>query len=98
MWTDDDDVPWADPEIRIDYEAALGRFILAFNEVDYRLTQLIGWELSTRGRATNLVAADGSMSGARSGRRPWPRPCLSQERACPGGQAQGGVPRRLRLS
>lgn len=50
MHPDDDDRPWADPEIRVNYEAALGRFILAFNEVDYRLTQLIGWELSTRGR------------------------------------------------
>lgn len=50
MHPDDDDVPWADPEIRVSYEAALGRFILAFNEVDYRLTQLIAWELSTRGR------------------------------------------------
>jgi hypothetical protein len=50
MHPDDDDVPWADPEIRVSYEAALGRFVLAFNEVDYRLTQLIGWELSTRGR------------------------------------------------
>jgi len=50
MHPDDDDIPWADPEIRVNYEAALGRFILAFNEVDYRLTQLIGWELSTRGR------------------------------------------------
>jgi hypothetical protein len=50
MQSDDDEAPWADPAIRIAYEAALGRFILAFNEVDYRLTQLIGWELSTRGR------------------------------------------------
>ncbi len=31
MTTPDDDTPWADPAIRTDYEAALGRFILAFN-------------------------------------------------------------------
>jgi hypothetical protein len=36
-----DDIPWADPAIRTDYEAALGRFTLAFNEVDYRLSQVI---------------------------------------------------------
>jgi hypothetical protein len=45
MHGDADEIHWADPEIRVDYEAALGRFILAFNEVDYRLTQLIVWEL-----------------------------------------------------
>ena len=37
----DDDIPWADPSIRTDYEAALGRLILAHNEVDLRVTQLI---------------------------------------------------------
>jgi hypothetical protein len=46
----DYDIPWADPAIRAEYEAALGRFILAFNEVDYRLSQVIGSELSERGR------------------------------------------------
>lgn len=35
---DDDDIPFADPAIRTDYEAALGLFILVFNEVDYRLS------------------------------------------------------------
>lgn len=38
---DDDDWPMADPQIRKDYEAELGRFLLAHNEVDYRLTQVI---------------------------------------------------------
>jgi hypothetical protein len=55
MTAADDDIPWADPAIRTDYEAALGRFILAFNEVDYRLSQVIGTELSKRGRS-NLTA------------------------------------------
>jgi hypothetical protein len=44
-----DDMPSADPAIRTDYEAALGRFILAFNEADYRLSQVIAAELSERG-------------------------------------------------
>jgi hypothetical protein len=47
---DVDDVPFADPAIRTDYEAALGQFILAFNEVDYRVSQVIRSELSDRGR------------------------------------------------
>lgn len=38
---DDDDIPWADPRIRIDYEAALGRLILTHNDVDLHLTLLI---------------------------------------------------------
>ncbi|WP_248116954.1 hypothetical protein [Brevundimonas sp. EYE_349] len=36
-----DDVPWADPAIRERYEAALGRLILAYNDVDLHLTRLI---------------------------------------------------------
>lgn len=40
---DDDDAPqeWADPSIRRDYEAALGRLILAHNEADRNLTIII---------------------------------------------------------
>lgn len=38
---DNDDVPWASPEIRQEYEAALGRFILAFNQLDNLLTEII---------------------------------------------------------
>ena len=37
---DDDDVPWASPEIRQSYEAALG-FILEFNQVDNLLGEVI---------------------------------------------------------
>src|SRR5687768_2113075 len=36
------DPPYADARIRRDYAAALGRLILAHNEVDYRLTSLLG--------------------------------------------------------
>ena len=35
------DIPWADPAIRTEYEAALGRLILAHNAVDVHLTRLI---------------------------------------------------------
>jgi hypothetical protein len=54
---DNDDIPFADPAIRTDYEAALGQFILAFNEVDYRVSQLIRSELSERGRADLAATA-----------------------------------------
>ena len=57
MTADDDDIPWADPAIRIDYEAALGRFILAFNEVDYRLGEVIQFELIKRKRSDLLTRA-----------------------------------------
>lgn len=36
-----DDVHWADPAIRKNYEAALGRLILAHNDADLQLTRLI---------------------------------------------------------
>jgi hypothetical protein len=55
MDPEDDGIPFADPAIRTDYEAALGQFILAFNEVDYRLSQVIRCELSHRG-CTDLAA------------------------------------------
>lgn len=42
-------ITWADPAIRTDYEAALGRFMLAYNEADYLLSRVIAAELSKRG-------------------------------------------------
>jgi len=51
---DNDDMPWADPTIRIGYEAALGRLILGFNELDYYLTQLIDHCLDLRERPLEL--------------------------------------------
>lgn len=66
----DDDGPteWADPAIRRDYEAALGRLILAHNEVDRNLTVLIqkcltelgnppGTKLMTNGSFADRLAA-----------------------------------------
>jgi hypothetical protein len=47
---EDDDIPWASPEIQESYEAALGRFILAFNRVDNLLTEIIEIVLKRLGR------------------------------------------------
>ena len=47
----DEGIAWADPAIRTEYEAALGRFILAFNEADYRLSQVIAAELAKLGHS-----------------------------------------------
>jgi hypothetical protein len=51
---DDEAIPFASPEIREAYEAALGRFMLAFNEIDNRLTELIDTILTRLGR-TDLI-------------------------------------------
>jgi hypothetical protein len=40
-YDDDFGPPFVGPEIRESYEAALGRFMLAFNEIDNRMTELI---------------------------------------------------------
>jgi hypothetical protein len=45
-----DESPWASPEIRESYEAALGRFILAFNQLDNLLTEVIEIVLRGLGR------------------------------------------------
>lgn len=39
---DDDGIPWASPEIQLNYEAALGRFILVYNAIDNLVTKIIG--------------------------------------------------------
>lgn len=52
---DDDDIPEADPAIRKDYEAALGRLILAHNEVDLHLTRLIERCLQQLGNPPELT-------------------------------------------
>ena len=53
---DDDDTPWASPEIRTNYEAALGRFILAFNQIDNQLTDIIETVLRRLKRADAIDA------------------------------------------
>lgn len=50
-----DDAPWADPQIRVAYELALGRLILAHNEVDHRLAKALQ-------RVALRVAPDGSLN------------------------------------
>lgn len=56
-WDDDDDGPieWADPKIRADYEAALGRLILAHNVVDRQVTELIECCLKRMGNPVQLA-------------------------------------------
>jgi hypothetical protein len=51
---DDDNIPWASPEIRTSYEAALGRFMLAFNEIDNRVTERVELVLKRLNR-TDLI-------------------------------------------
>ncbi|MDZ4362945.1 hypothetical protein [Brevundimonas sp.] len=51
---DDGPIEWADPAIRRNYEAALGRLILAHNEVDRNLTILIQRCLKELGDPTAL--------------------------------------------
>jgi hypothetical protein len=53
--SEDEDVPWADPQIRFNYEASLGRFILAFNELDYFVSGLVSREYIDR-KITDLCA------------------------------------------
>jgi hypothetical protein len=51
---DDGYPPSADPAIRLNYEAALGRFILAHNEIDRHLTLLLEKVLDKLGNPTAL--------------------------------------------
>jgi len=52
----EDDIPSADPQIRLEYEAALGRFVLAHNEVDYYLGQIIGLSLDRLSETNTDIA------------------------------------------
>lgn len=40
---DDDDTPWADPAIRLAYEAALGEFIVTFNQLEDLVVRLVDY-------------------------------------------------------
>ena len=51
---DDEHIEWADPQIRKNYEAALGRLILAFNDLDRFLTMLIECVLKDLGDRPEL--------------------------------------------
>lgn len=53
FWMQGDEVydpPTADPQIQVDYEAALGRFLVAFNKVDNELEGLISTLLKVLSR------------------------------------------------
>jgi hypothetical protein len=49
---DDDEPPFASPEIQELYEAALGRFIVTFNQMDNLLTRVVETILTRLGRET----------------------------------------------
>jgi hypothetical protein len=53
---EDENEPWADPAIRLDYEAALGRFVIVFNEGDYYIGSIIRLELRARNRLDIAVS------------------------------------------
>jgi hypothetical protein len=52
---DDDGAPWASPEIQEAYEAALGRFLLAFNRLDNLMSEAIGRMLNALKRDDLIV-------------------------------------------
>lgn len=54
--SDNEGVPWASREIRQLHEAALGRFVLAFNELDNRLTEIIETTLERPDRGDLIKA------------------------------------------
>ena len=56
----DDDLPWADPQVRVEYEAALGRFMLAFNQLDNLLGNILETVLVRLGRNDLLQPCVGS--------------------------------------
>lgn len=64
-WEDDEDIPEADPAIRKDYEAALGRLILAHNDVDRHLTRLIECCLRKLGNPPELTRLKSGMFAQR---------------------------------
>jgi hypothetical protein len=53
---DDYDPPFASPEIQKSYEAALGRFIVAFNQMDNLLTRVVEMVLKKLGRGDLIDA------------------------------------------
>lgn len=42
---DDDDTPWADPQIQLDYQAALGEFVVEFNRLDDTVSKVLSYAL-----------------------------------------------------
>jgi hypothetical protein len=64
-WDDDEDIPEADPAIRTSYEAALGRLILAHNNVDLHLTRLIECCLRKLGDPPELARLKNGMFAQR---------------------------------
>lgn len=57
-----DDEPLADPSVRLNYQAALGKFIVTFNELDDLVTKLVGYacQVIKRPRPQNIGRNFGS--------------------------------------
>lgn len=47
----EDDIPWADPQIQRNYEAALGRFLVRFNRIENAIDTLAAKALRRLGRS-----------------------------------------------
>lgn len=58
FFDDEDDIPWADPAIQTDYEAALGSFLVSFNRLENLIGDLLEESLAHLGRADLYVAGD----------------------------------------
>lgn len=50
FFDDEDDIPWADPAIQTDYEAALGSFLVSFNRLENLIGDLLEESLAHLGR------------------------------------------------
>lgn len=55
---DEDDIPWADPAIQTDYEAALGLFLVRFNRLENLIGDLLEGSLGKLGRADLYAPED----------------------------------------
>lgn len=58
FFDDEDDIPWADPAIQTDYEAALGSFLVSFNRLENLIGDLLEESLAHLGSADLYVAGD----------------------------------------
>lgn len=58
FFDDEDDIPWADPAIQTDYEAALGSFLVSFNRLENLIGDLLEESLAHLGRPDLYVVGD----------------------------------------
>jgi hypothetical protein len=58
---DGQDEPWADPQIQIDYERALGQFLVRFNKVENLISDIIPQALMNTGSEHLLAHVKGDL-------------------------------------